>query len=272
MEQKQSDNEDDKGSTSHLPDQMQRVERVTIKPPPFWRENPRLWFSHLEAQFATSGIKADETKYYYTVAALDEQMLKLVSDIVTNPPINEKYSSIKKALVENLTESETQRLQRLLQGMDLGDQKPSQLLRQMRACNEFQLQDSVLQSLWLQRLPQQVQAVLAASTGKLEELALLADKIAETFSANTVFSVSNSQTEGKATRGNLGSIFNKLDEINKRLSRVEDNNTKTRSKSPTHRTKSPVVGDHKYCWFPFRFGKNARKCAGNNCKYNSQEN
>lgn len=277
MESEQSNNTQPEQSintsnTSHLPDQKQHIERVAIKPPPFWRENSKLWFSHLEAQFATNGVQSDETKYYYTVAALDEAMLKLVSDIVTNPPNNDKYSSIKNALIKSLSESETQRLQRLLQGMELGDQKPSQLLRQMKACNDFQLQDSVLRNLWLQRLPQQAQAVLAASTGDLNELAILADRISETFQANSIFSMSSGQTKEKATRGDLDTVLNKLEEVNKRLSRVEANRSTSRSKSPTHGTKFPVVGDHKYCWFHFRFGKNAKKCAGGTCQFKKQEN
>jgi len=31
------------------------VNRVAIKMPPFWREDPELWFSQLESQFSISG-------------------------------------------------------------------------------------------------------------------------------------------------------------------------------------------------------------------------
>lgn len=99
-----------------------RIDRVAIT-------SPKLWFSHLEAQLATGGITTDETKYYYVVAALDEQMLKLVSDIVERPQALNKYQTIRDNLIKSLSESETQQLHNLLPGMELGDRKPSQFVK-----------------------------------------------------------------------------------------------------------------------------------------------
>lgn len=38
--------------------------RVGVRVPPFYPEKPSLWFSQMEAQFALSNIKVDDTKYY----------------------------------------------------------------------------------------------------------------------------------------------------------------------------------------------------------------
>lgn len=264
-----------------------RIDRVAIKPPPFWKSSPKLWFSHLEAQFVTGSIVSDETKYYYVVAALDEHMLKLVSDIVEKPPKQNKYQIIRDSLIQILSESEAQRLQKLLKGMELGDQKPSQLLRQMRSSNDFALLDPVLKNLWLQRLPQQAQIVLAASTGSLDDLALLADKILETFNPPTLFGISN-QNQEVSSSSNFTTLEAKLDEFFKHISLVDrsnSNSARNRSSSrtfvPRNRSGSPRPSqgsdtsgntkDYKYCWYHFRFGADATKCVSP-CQFKSSKN
>lgn len=257
------------------------IERVAIKPPPFWRTSPKLWFSHLEAQFITGSIVSDETKYYYVVAALEEQMLKLVSDIVERPPTQNKYQTLRDSLIKILSDSEAQRLQKLLKGMDLGDQKPSQLLRQMRSSNDFSLQDSVLKNLWLQRLPQQAQIVLAASPGSLDDLALLADKIMEAFNPSNLYEMSN-KNEQVRPNTEISSLEAKLDELLKHVSLVDKptinrnrdrsssrpNYSRNRSNSP----KSPTTTkEYKYCWYHFRFGADATKC-NSPCQFKASKN
>lgn len=237
--------------------QSAHIERVAIKPPPFWRTSPKLWFSHLEAQFVTGSIISDETKYYYVVAALDEQMLKLVSDIVERPPTQNKYQTIRDSLIQILSDSEAQRLQKLLKGMDLGDQKPSQLLRQMRSSNDFSLQDSVLKNLWLQRLPQQAQIVLAASPGNLQDLALLADKIMEAFNPSILCEMSR-QSEQLCPKSEISALEAKLDQLLKHVSLVDKSivgrNRDRSSSRPAYsrnRSNSPqssnATKEYKYC-------------------------
>ncbi|GFS49986.1 hypothetical protein NPIL_317151 [Nephila pilipes] len=79
------------------------INRVAVKPPISWRNEPKLWFLQLEAQFANSGILQDATKYNIADAILDEKVLDIVVDILSNPPENEKYDMLKKALLSRLT-------------------------------------------------------------------------------------------------------------------------------------------------------------------------
>jgi len=44
-------------------DKQALVNRVAIKIPPFWADEPELWFAQLEGQFALGGITQDATKY-----------------------------------------------------------------------------------------------------------------------------------------------------------------------------------------------------------------
>ena len=71
---------------------------VALKLPTFWANNPKLWFCSVEAQFAIRNIVADETKFHYVVAALTDDMANAVADVITKPPTNDKYSTIKNSL------------------------------------------------------------------------------------------------------------------------------------------------------------------------------
>ncbi|KYB29505.1 hypothetical protein TcasGA2_TC032970 [Tribolium castaneum] len=75
---------------------------------------------------------ADQSKYFTIVAALDCSVLQSVSDILTNPPETQKYETIKAKLISAYTDSQEKQLRKLLNELELGDRKPSQLLREMK--------------------------------------------------------------------------------------------------------------------------------------------
>ncbi|KAF8796480.1 hypothetical protein HNY73_000850 [Argiope bruennichi] len=109
------------------------VARVSFKAPPFWKQNPKVYFAKIESQFAISGITKDETKYHHVVAAIETECdSKRVSDIILNPPEELMYEALKERLIEQFADSETHRLKLLLQELQLGDDRPTQLLCKMR--------------------------------------------------------------------------------------------------------------------------------------------
>ena len=113
-------------------DESQAVARVAVKPPPFWKSNPALWFVRLEAQFELANISTDLTKFNHVLSAVDSDILNSVSDLVLKPPETDKYKTLKERLVKIHSESESSKIRTLLQGLELGDQRPSQLLTRMR--------------------------------------------------------------------------------------------------------------------------------------------
>ena len=64
----------------------------TIKLPPFWKENPGLWFGQA---VAISHITADATKYRYIIVNLDQTVLPFVSDVIAVLPAVGKYEAVK---------------------------------------------------------------------------------------------------------------------------------------------------------------------------------
>ncbi|XP_075991234.1 uncharacterized protein LOC142986597 [Anticarsia gemmatalis] len=125
--------------------------KVSVRLPPFWPDKPAVWFAQVEAQFEIAGIVADRTKYNYVVGQIDHKL------------------------------AEAQKVRKLLSDEELGDRKPTQFLRHLRSLARDSLSDQgILRQLWLQRLPQSIQAILASQPElTLDKLAELADKIVE---------------------------------------------------------------------------------------------
>ncbi|GFY21689.1 uncharacterized protein TNCV_1168331 [Trichonephila clavipes] len=136
----------DDSSTFNLGDTNTEIHKVAAKPPAFWRNKPKLWFLQLEAQFSSSGISNDTTKYNIVVAALDENVLDFVVDILSNPLHDDKYETLKNALLNRLTDTEESRLKKLLTDMELGDRRPSDLLRQMKSLAGSFISDELIES------------------------------------------------------------------------------------------------------------------------------
>ncbi|GBM46297.1 hypothetical protein AVEN_87993-1 [Araneus ventricosus] len=161
------------------------VARVSFKAPPFWKQNPKLYFAQIESQFAIAGITKDETKYHHVVAAIETDVIAQVSDIISNPSEELKYEALKKRMIEQFADSETHWLKLLLQELQLGDDRPTQLLCKMRDLSS-KVPEDLLKNLWLQRLPTAVQQILAVSTGDLDALAKMADKVLEVTDSSSI--------------------------------------------------------------------------------------
>ncbi|GFV27374.1 gag-pol polyprotein [Trichonephila clavipes] len=63
-----------------------QISNVAVKPPPFWKHNPALWFVRLEAQFDLAKILNDTTKFNYILSAFESDILHSFSDFVLKPP------------------------------------------------------------------------------------------------------------------------------------------------------------------------------------------
>ncbi|GFS97434.1 transposon Ty3-I Gag-Pol polyprotein [Trichonephila clavipes] len=118
-----------------------QISHVAVKPPPFWKHNPA------------------------------------PCDLVLKPPENGKYEALIKHLFEVHSESEDSKIRTLLQGLELGDQRPSHLLTRMRSITGDNVGEPLLKSLWLGCLPNGTQTILAALNENLDQLATVADKI-----------------------------------------------------------------------------------------------
>lgn len=180
-----------------------------------------MWFAQVDAQFFANNIRSDNVKYYTIVAALDSQVLEQVSDVVESSSEKEKYQVLRKQLILRFTDSEVKQLRKLLSEVELGDKKPSQLLREMKILAKEVSQD-VLRTLWIQRLPVRVQVVLSINEdAELEKLAEMADKIVEisytTSSIQEVKKVSTTLASSASENQNSSEINLKVTELEKQI-------------------------------------------------------
>ena len=153
---------------------------VALKLPSYWPNDPVIWLAQVEAQFLTRNITTEITKYSYVVGPLQPQIAQEVRDLLINPPATHPYTKLKEELIKRTSESEQKHLQKLLATEEQGDKKPSQLLRKMeQLLGARTLEPSILKQLFMQRLPTNVQLILASTSCDVDitQLAKLADKI-----------------------------------------------------------------------------------------------
>lgn len=259
-----------------------QIAHVAVKIPPLWKNNIKLWFVQVESNFDLAKITNDVTKYNHLISSVDPQTLSAVSDILFAPPATDKYETLKKRLIAEFSDSENEQLRRLISELHLGDDKPSHLLRKMRELGGKSVNDDFLKSLWFQRLPSEMQAILSISSESLDNLAQMADKIAEVRNitqTNGIFAVGTAPIESevnRSSRDEINTLRGEIAELSKQMERLSRNRSRGnfRSKffnrhrsSSRGRSKERVVD---YCFYHARFGKDARKCNAP-CTYTTSE-
>lgn len=155
------------------------VNTVALKLPTFWTGEPKAWFAQAEAQFVIRGIKTDDTKYYYLLAALDQDTAKRVVDLVFKPPSENKYTLLKQRLLDRFSLSPYRMAQMLLDVAPLGDRTPSQLMDDMLALMGDHEPCILFRTIFVDALPVEVRPHLVPSIETLapRDLALLADSL-----------------------------------------------------------------------------------------------
>ncbi|XP_065892442.1 uncharacterized protein [Dysidea avara] len=130
------------------------------------------------------GINQQRTMFDYIVESLSPKVATEVLDLLLNLPMINPLTVLKEQLIKRTAASEQCWMQQLLSLEDLGDCKPTQVLRRMQQLlgdTPGLIDSSFLRELFLQYLPANVRMVLAnaSDTVPLNELAQLADRIVE---------------------------------------------------------------------------------------------
>jgi len=252
------------------------INRVSIKVPAFIPTDPELWFLMLESIFDIAGITQDSTKFCHPLDALNQRYILEVRDVLVRPRGEQSYELLKTELIKRLGEQNTRRR---LENEPLGDRKPSQFLRHLRGLAGIGCPEDVLQTVWLERLPKNMQAVLAAHRDlTLDKRAEIADSIAE------IYGLSGNIAETKVTASildQLDSLVRMMIAILQKLAAIEINvqgahrstccgTSRSRSQSRSRsRSRSRHSGtSSEICWYHWQFGDQARNCE-RPCKYNA---
>lgn len=234
---------------------------VAVKLPDFWRSDPTMWFAQAEAQFALAGVVRDHTKFYHIVAKVDQGIICHISDLVANPPEQDKYSAVKSRLISRFEVSPQGKLEQLLGSCDLGDMRPTHLLAKMQELSTgLNVNAELLKMLFLQRMPANVKAILTISDGSLSKLAEMADKMLESsLSVAAVGSGSSSKLAVPATRDPEETSTNDLLEQVAYLT-AEVRRLRTRSTSRSRSISRSGHSTDEVCWYHKKYGTRATRC------------
>lgn len=217
----------------------------------------------MEAKFRAHGVRSDDLKFCVVVDNLDKDTMLEIADFIESPPATDKYTRLKETLIARVTDSDEKRWKKLLTDVELGDRKPTNLLREMRRLTGNSVNEQLLQTLWLQRMPPRIQELLSVLEGvPLEKMAEVADKAIErTFpSVATVDRATTSETVTLAAIEQL---------IQRQIQQLVISQDSRRPASPSPRrprsrasSASRGRGQRgKYCYYHCKFGKNARNCS-----------
>lgn len=260
---------------------------LTMRIPSFWRDRPRLWFISFEA--ATNDMKKGQAQLaQMVIAQLERQDIEQIMDLLYNPPETDQYKAIKERLISAYEESDSRQFQKLLSEMELGDQKPTQLLRRMRNLARDKVPDSTLRLMWTNHLPSHVRSVLAVSESfstktELEELALLADKMMEQTAVPEVAVVqSSAPPPTSATQADTQYLINEIRKLSLEIAELKarpppptyNNNNYRRSRYSSHHRSSSLsrnrdTSPSPFCYYHRRFKEQARRCTSP-CSFKKQ--
>lgn len=259
------------------------IHRVTIKPIQFIKTAPKLYFIQMEAQFTLAGITRDNTKYNHILGTLDPTYLTSVMDLIECPPSENKYVTIKERIINEFQQSDQHKLRILLREIELGDLKPSQLLRKMKELSKNALSDDALKTLWIERLPEQIRPVISISDGDLNKVAIMADKMLEITSYNAVSEVATHANSNRQ-EPQIAALAKQIEELSKRFSQFSNDRNQSQQRSNSNnrgrsqsrdnsqnrrRSFSRPQNDSSYCFYHFKFGAMARKCS-EPCKFKAE--
>lgn len=238
--------------------QAREISRVAVKPVPFLKDQPDLYFLQLEAQFRNSGIVNDQTKYDHAISQFDPKYLQMVTDLLRNPPPADKYETFKQRILKEFTDSDQRKLRRLIKEIELGDDKPSQLLKRMKDLAGASISDDALKSLWIERLPESVRAVISIVEGDSSLWAKQADKMMEVTKFATISAVNQTNASQDPLQAQIEALTKEIAEL--KANRRSRDNKKFNDEKATQRSRSKSKSKSPFCFYHTKFGLKARKC------------
>ncbi|XP_067648090.1 putative leucine-rich repeat-containing protein DDB_G0290503 [Eurosta solidaginis] len=124
----------------------------------------------------------------------DLDIIMTILDFIQNPPENNKFTALKKVLIERLSLSENAKFDKDLSDSEMGERKPSECYRSLVLLSGTNFSQEVLKKLWMRKPPRNLNVISASSNSSdINELMKLADNVWEVVNKNEIASVNNFQ-------------------------------------------------------------------------------
>lgn len=270
-----------------------QIGRLGLHLPEFKQADPELWFALADRAFSAAGIMHETTKFAHAVAHLGTQFGNEVRDIILNPPLEFPYTCLKEQMIKRLGSSQASKTKKLIEEETIGDLRPSQFMRRLRTLGGSTINDELIRTIWLSRLPKLTQAILAAHSDlSLDKLSELADSILEYSypQSSAIHSIRpsavNDQPDNDYFKIKLAQFDLQMKNLEKEIHelKIQNNSLSNSSNSNQYfqprarssfrpRSRSRSSSRHKQeippglCWYHWRYGNRATKCKSP-CNFN----
>ena len=219
---------------------------------------PQKWLDFVKLTLTLSGIKSSRTLCSHTLSALPSNVLNEISDQISSlEKDTDPFEKLYNILLNKNKINRRQMLEACLNNTQLGNNKPSDFLRQLKQNLEY-LQPNItnsgsnelLKEFFMRAMPPEIRRILAASnTDNLETLAEIADRINEEIfpsisSTKKYNNYQNPQTEETNKNGNsteilIKSLMSKMDELFIENRKIREELNEIRNSRPRERNQSP---------------------------------
>ncbi|XP_017477961.1 PREDICTED: uncharacterized protein LOC108367777 [Rhagoletis zephyria] len=217
-------------------------------------ENIEAYFYSLEFWFEASLISSDVRKFNIVLASVPPKKLMELKPIIETAPPNGKYAYIREKLIDNFTDSQQRRLQRVVKDMALGDRRPSDIYKEMKRVAGNTLSDSIIHDLWLRRLPPYVQAAAIAANVAVAEKLKIADLIIESIDLH------NNLVHSISSNGEVANFRQEVTELTRNMQKLLKVKARSRSRLKSCTVHVRGTSNGETSWYHKKFGDNATKC------------
>ena len=223
------------GNDGNAGNAVNAVNAVAVKLPTWWPDQPEVWFARVDAIFRQRNITADATQFDHVLATLDNDAATRVLDVIRAPPAGRSYQALRDRLVGALALTDFERACKIIDGLTLGDDKPSMLMDRMLAVYGPGQPDFLFRAHFLLKLPESVREHLHQDAAA--DLHALAKR------ADNQWALRKSSTAAPVLAGNLDNI-----------------NAIRNPKDPKRPQKSRNTTTPSMCFYHAKFGDQAQKC------------
>ncbi|CAH8536673.1 unnamed protein product [Schistosoma guineensis] len=236
------------------------VGAISVPLPIFNPRKAELWFARLESFFVANKITNQSTKFSYANSLLPDDVIEQVPDVIFKPDPDSPFDCLKREVIRVTSLTDQQTIDQLLANVELGDNTPSQLKRHMtNLLGNRTVDKRLLYQLWLRRLPQNIQQILAIGDEDVDfdRLADIADRIYERSKTHLVSQIQSSSAD------EIAELRRSVDILTKQIAQIQllnASHSKRRGTSTSRRRRSPSTTRHNICWYHRTYGKQAKKC------------
>nr|VZH92784.1 unnamed protein product [Spirometra erinaceieuropaei] len=214
----------------------QSLHAINFTLPEFWQHAPELYFIRIESAFYSANVTKELAKYHKLVEVLPASVISQVQSLLANPPVDAPYSALKAEILRLNSVSDRQRYHQLIKEESLGDRKPSELLRRMRCLlGDMQVDDKFVKEMFLERLPTDVQTILASGSQDLSvsHLAEMADRMIEVqrFQSPSVAQISSSSSVNEHLLKQVSAMADEMASLKIQLARLTSSRSRSRPKT-----------------------------------------